>query len=354
MTDNTNNYWPNFMPDNSNGSNQDVSTWKDKLPMSFDNDMAEFDTSDKLFLMDQYNNMDMNDALLTHHLSEHDSPDANPMSKQDSSMSDSNQPDQKSRRKEQNRAAQRAFRERKERYVKELQIKLNEKDRKYQTEIRQLKDENTQLKTLIKSMEAEIYVLKGAAMAFDVSIHKMREVGMDMNTTQPINNKSPPMNRHPTLLNEDSPSSWGNRPSPPISSSHTTQDDMIIANTTTTNNNNNNHHHQMKNNSSSQMIFDPLYETLNHDTVHLSEDGFAEPDNGRFEHKIDPIVHSGIKMIPYSQLWERLSEHPNFDESLMDELCIELKKKARCSGTGPVIPETELEEVFKTLDSNRV
>ncbi|OBZ80318.1 hypothetical protein A0J61_11633, partial [Choanephora cucurbitarum] len=80
---------------------------------------------------------------------------------------------------------------------------------------------------------------------------------------------------------------------------------------------------------------------------------FAESETRRFDHTVDPIVHSGHKMIPCSQIWERLAQHPNFDDFDVDRLCEELKKKARCSGSGPVIPEFELQEVLRRMDAKQ-
>ncbi|KAI7866080.1 hypothetical protein BDF14DRAFT_1688687, partial [Spinellus fusiger] len=65
-----------------------------------------------------------------------------------------------SRRKEQNRAAQRAFRERKEKYVKELEIKIESMEREYAKSNYELKHENEELKKQMKSMEADIYTLR--------------------------------------------------------------------------------------------------------------------------------------------------------------------------------------------------
>jgi hypothetical protein len=82
------------------------------------------------------------------------------------------------------------------------------------------------------------------------------------------------------------------------------------------------------------------------------EASFAERETNRFHHQVDPMVLAGVKMVPCSEIWERLAQHPNFDEFDMDQLCEELKKKAKCSGSGPVIPESELQEVLRQMDSS--
>lgn len=80
--------------------------------------------------------------------------------------------DPKQKRKAQNRAAQRAFRERKERYVKELEERIKELENSHTTSSSQLQEENQQLKSLVQKLEAENYLLKGANFTFDFPIQK--------------------------------------------------------------------------------------------------------------------------------------------------------------------------------------
>ncbi|KAI9281531.1 hypothetical protein BY458DRAFT_552822 [Sporodiniella umbellata] len=68
---------------------------------------------------------------------------------------------EKSRRKEQNRAAQRAFRERKERHVKELEKRFKQFQDKHTLAIQQLIQENQYLRSVICRLEVENCVLKG-------------------------------------------------------------------------------------------------------------------------------------------------------------------------------------------------
>ncbi|KAG2189211.1 hypothetical protein INT44_004353 [Umbelopsis vinacea] len=84
--------------------------------------------------------------------------------------------DPKQKRKAQNRAAQRAFRERKEKYVKELEDRIAElessqKNPQADTSVT-LEKENQQLKELVQKLEAENYLLKGTAFTFDFPISK--------------------------------------------------------------------------------------------------------------------------------------------------------------------------------------
>ncbi|KAL7335739.1 hypothetical protein PS15p_201166 [Mucor circinelloides] len=89
-------------------------------------------------------------------------PGRKPMADEES-LSDPDQ-DPKVKRKAQNRAAQRAFRERKERYVKELEIKIKQVQDAHLVATAQLVRENQQLRTIIYRLESENYALKGIPM----------------------------------------------------------------------------------------------------------------------------------------------------------------------------------------------
>ncbi|KAI8642625.1 hypothetical protein BD408DRAFT_177308 [Parasitella parasitica] len=89
-------------------------------------------------------------------------PGRKPMADEDS-LSDPDQ-DPKVKRKAQNRAAQRAFRERKERYVKELEIKIKQVQDAHLVATAQLVRENQQLRAIIYRLESENNALKGIPM----------------------------------------------------------------------------------------------------------------------------------------------------------------------------------------------
>ena len=189
-------------------------------------------------------------------------------------------------------------------------------ENKHNQELSRVTTENESLKAMVKKMEAEIYTLKGAAMAFDISIHKLREAGMH-NRDQP----SPPTSDH------HSPDLFSPRPS--------------------THNNDRRHMHDSAGRYNHKSTLGYAGQSM---AIDDEVEEFAERETTRFEHKVDPIMTSGIKVIPCSQIWERLSQHPRFDEYDVEKLCEELKKKAKCSGTGPVIPEFELLNVLKRMD----
>ncbi|CAG8472061.1 1227_t:CDS:10 [Diversispora eburnea] len=70
------------------------------------------------------------------------------------------------------------------------------------------------------------------------------------------------------------------------------------------------------------------------------------PFNG--QHSINSFEESrnNQKFLSCNKVWERIQQHPKFDDlegDEIDQLCNELKSKAKCSGNGPVVPEEELE-----------
>lgn len=78
----------------------------------------------------------------------------------------------------------------------------------------------------------------------------------------------------------------------------------------------------------------------------------ASGTSDAFKHEPHPVtMQPGKQLITCSQVWERLCEHPQFEDFDIDELCTQLKLKAKCSGSGPVIEEDELHEVLEALES---
>ncbi|KAI7872452.1 hypothetical protein BDF14DRAFT_1690260, partial [Spinellus fusiger] len=68
--------------------------------------------------------------------------------------------DPKTKRKVQNRAAQRAFRERKERYVKDLEMKIKQIQETHVFTTHQLFRENQHLRSVVYRLESENFALK--------------------------------------------------------------------------------------------------------------------------------------------------------------------------------------------------
>lgn len=80
-----------------------------------------------------------------------------------------------------------------------------------------------------------------------------------------------------------------------------------------------------------------------------SDDEPEDRKDGLTKHTLAPLIE-GEQTIPCPQAWEQLAKHPNFDDADIDELCAELKSKAKCSGHGPVIPVSEVDKVMNRLN----
>jgi hypothetical protein len=250
-------------------------------------------------------------------------------------------------------------------------------EKKHDSELSRITKENESLKDLVKNMEAEIYTLKGAAMAFDVTISKLRKAGLDV--TQPshvVQQQRKQHQQHPTSF---SPTQLNHQQSPvptntyiPASSSSASsstamatirdKDGYPINQGRSIHNPLYDSFRHVRQKSKSSNSHRLVYNGHNHDDIDddddddedddhiMKTDSFAERETSRFQHQVDTIMNSGVKLIPCSQIWERLSQHPNFEDFDMDRLCEELKKKAKCSGTGPVIPESDIQEVLHKMD----
>ncbi|KAI8098842.1 uncharacterized protein BX664DRAFT_319733 [Halteromyces radiatus] len=292
------------------------------------------------------------------------------------------------KRKEQNRIAQRAFRERKERYVKELEEKVAQLEKDRINEMKTLQDENKLLHQRVKEMETEIYTLKGAERAFERSIQKLREAGIQLPvdtttdsghlpTSPPVDsNEAPspfdpsssitttssaivttPTNNqwHSSPFMDSSPYSASSSSMTPSSPLYDLSNERVYDDHQQNNNNNSNDDNSSNDNIQldhpSLTTYLPPHisetTTTNLHDQHQEIMGFAQNETGRFNHQVDPRIEQGAKTIPCDRMWETLQEHPNIDMFDMDTLCVELQKKARCSGSGAVILEEDFIDVLK-------
>ncbi|KAF9185031.1 DNA-binding transcription factor yap1 [Haplosporangium sp. Z 767] len=80
-----------------------------------------------------------------------------------------------------------------------------------------------------------------------------------------------------------------------------------------------------------------------------SQGFFSEVAEANADHTLLPLEENE-KAIPCPLAWQELAKHPKFDDVDIDDLCVELKKKAKCSGHGPVIPVTEVDKLLNKLD----
>ncbi|KAI8887850.1 hypothetical protein K501DRAFT_211287 [Backusella circina FSU 941] len=127
--------------------------------------------------------------------------------------------DPKVKRKAQNRAAQRAFRERKERYVKELEKKIKHVQDSHMLATAHLFQENQQLKAVIYRLELENFALKGISVDMvDMPEMPLKSTAAHRHWLPPSSLQQPPLSSLPTLAPiqiRPSPST-ANSPSHPV------------------------------------------------------------------------------------------------------------------------------------------
>lgn len=245
-------------------------------------------------------------------------------------------------------------------------------------------------------METEIYTLKGAEQAFRLSIQKLREAGIQLPAdTTPATTSNPAHDS--TLSSILSPSDQFSVITTPSSSTlETTPTHNSSAWYTSPNINSSPYSassNSMTSTSSSpldQSTDRPIYDDSDHGSAHsakkasdkqqpehlsasrlshpphnssghsatddtaLHKDmdfGFATSETDRFDHQPDPLVLGGAKTIPYTQIWEKVQDHPKYELFDMDLLCDDLKKKARCSGFGAVILEEDFIKILAKYDA---
>ncbi|KAI8379635.1 transcription factor PAP1-domain-containing protein [Radiomyces spectabilis] len=283
--------------------------------------------------------------------------------------------DQKQRRKEQNRAAQRAFRERKERYVKELEDQIRAMKASHEETVARLQQENIELRALLKrATSGEMDSVNDASLAMDLSLTKLQDTDVDMPTLKAESNRSSRSNPPPVAL--PTGFSQPTMVEPPVRQTSSAvacirdKDGVSFCERLK---------EEVCSSAYNQLLSEPLFDasgTLNNEsTSHpipiLTEllpddekarethrmnmmdqfDKFAASLSGRLDqHPQVDNFNSGGALLTCRTVWERINAHPKFDRFDVEELCLELKKKAKCSSTGPIFLEEEVKEVLALMD----
>ncbi|CAJ0758524.1 10207_t:CDS:2 [Entrophospora sp. SA101] len=273
-----------------------------------------------------------------------------------------------SKRKAQNRAAQRAFRERKERYVQELEDKIKE----LESVSAKSNHENEQLKSLVQQLQAENFILKQSNFTFDFTLNKGDE-SSDL-TSSVVNmglSETPselPIKGSKTIT--DITNNSINCTTKEFCAKFTDGICLEDGQSSIVNDNSN------KSTSAFTEYRDPTPFTPNIDNLfagatplaplfeeHFINLGSFAPMSTPSEERVNPfmgdIVHNNgfatfddlqnKSFLSCNKVWEKIQQHPMFDEledEEIDQLCAELKSKARCSGHGPVVPEEEEKLLF--------
>lgn len=65
----------------------------------------------------------------------------------------------------------------------------------------------------------------------------------------------------------------------------------------------------------------------------------------------ETVPASSNNLMSCTAVWDRISAHPKFGDLDIDGLCAELRTKAKCSETGVVLSENDVNSVLKTLNT---
>lgn len=88
-------------------------------------------------------------------------------------------------------------------------------------------------------------------------------------------------------------------------------------------------------------LFDPL--AAPHSLTGVSPATVPEPEDE------ETVPASSNNLMSCTAVWDRISAHPKFGDLDIDGLCAELRTKAKCSETGVVLSENDVNSVLKTL-----
>ncbi|KAL1925384.1 uncharacterized protein VTP21DRAFT_267 [Calcarisporiella thermophila] len=280
------------------------------------------------------------------------------------------------RRREQNRAAQRAYRERKEKYIKELEDKISDLEKQI-LENNNLKIDNRKLRSRLNQLEAENNALKAKEFTFSVSPDIINEIQKLLPGVFPGKEASgtlvtPPMSSSgsssPESIGSTSPSDgpaegefvdckncrmWSGESfceklkEQVCGTNKTPQNDETIFN----------------------LLSGPMWDPL---SVDLSSESFsAYRDANLFPPQADlygeetlslfdlddllPLQEDNSrdkdnsKVLTCDLVWSRIKQHPKFAEIDLDHLCDELAKKATCTPNGPTVPEETVTQALNSL-----
>ncbi|SAM03398.1 hypothetical protein [Absidia glauca] len=324
--------------------------------------------------------------------------------------------DQRARRKEQNRQAQRAFRQRKEGYVKELETKIKMMEKSHAQALAAVEQDNKALRDKVRELEKAL----GRQSTVNSQPDHDNAIAMATSALEVTTIDDTPTNPSPTsdsTYQQDQPmdnsdnssttkSNHGFKRTAVYSSSSSSspfspaasriimpssavacirdKDGVSFCERLK---------EEVCSSAYNQLLSEPLFdatgslnETVTSHPVPIVTDRMDEDDGRpsmddndddqhRFDMYDDPMyfldrltetlaterfdlssphpdtLTPDIKLIPCSRVWQTLSAHPKFDAFDVDLLCDELKKIAKCSGTGPVFTEHELNALVQWMET---
>ncbi|KAI8876468.1 hypothetical protein K501DRAFT_231993 [Backusella circina FSU 941] len=247
--------------------------------------------------------------------------------------------DPKNKRKVQNRAAQRAFRERKENRVRLLEDKVKELEDLNNNKNSELQLENDKLKDMISQLQKENATLLSSSISFDYplstdELHRPQKIIkrgslMSSEPSPVFDTQNSPISTSSSSISNKSRS---NTPEKTIAKKDISIDDILGLSTAEL---------------PSTTLLDHS-ELLGHgknngnelDSILQGHTFASDPSQFDFFYPLEvavPMEHSNKKdnegeMIvkDVTKAWDQVTQHPRFDEFDMDVLCDEMHKKAVC------------------------
>ncbi|GAN09176.1 hypothetical protein MAM1_0249d08698 [Mucor ambiguus] len=292
-------------------------------------------------------------------------------SSQGSNNSTSLAADQRRRRKEQNRAAQRAFRERKERYVKELEDKIKEIEAAHALQVSLLEKKNSNLKLAMNDMQNELNKYRGSSSASTSS----GSMSQPPSTSPPVaatvakgqSLLSYSETRPPAISANSTPNTSPVATTPRVPSSAVAcirdKDGVSFCERLK---------EEVCSNAYDRLLTEPLFdaqgylnETVASHPVPIITSATKERSKTDVFNELEQFLtenfspttetasntNNSVDLISCSEVWQRIAKHPMFEQFNTDELCDELRRRAKCSRTGPVFEEYEVKEVMDLMVS---
>ncbi|KAI8368570.1 hypothetical protein EDC96DRAFT_504814 [Choanephora cucurbitarum] len=219
----------------------------------------------------------------------------------------------KSKRKAQNRAAQRAFRERKENHVRVLEERVRELEQKIsQQPNTDLLAENEKLKATIRQLEDENHRLLGATSSFDFPL--ISEDGTRPQKLIRSSNHQSPI----SYFDSFSSTSSSNKSRSNTPEEKTLSLDDIL-------------HTELPSNTliDHSELLGLADDSLDLNAFFDQQTFTTDPSQFDFFHPV--TEESKKKKKDVTQVWNDLACHPRFDEFDMDDLCDKMTKKATCN-----------------------
>ncbi|KAF5101835.1 hypothetical protein D0Z00_000697 [Geotrichum galactomycetum] len=277
------------------------------------------------------------------------------------------------KRKAQNRAAQRAFRERKEKHLKDLEDKISE----LESESRTANTENDFLRQQVKRLQNELNQYRAMRTTPSSTSSTPASSGQftfefpffQRTVFNQQNKKARTQQKGEDTFCEQLNLACGTRLDPIPKAPKSISDDTPLIISALPDGNS-----LLSQNKSLNIMSPPVFEldflSEYRDPI-FEPESFSLPDLTTEASIFDPlkpakqeplkqqteselqetVPANSNKLMTCTAVWDRISAHPKFGELDIDGLCAELRTKAKCSETGAVLSENDVNKVLSTLES---